>query len=557
MFAGMRMQWLAGLLASCLVAHAQNALPEVEAAIPAPVKALAEPALAPFPGGIVMAVSASSDKAQQHVLQGMNDLNGGWEFQASRHFAAAMREDPECLLAHWGMVVSLLAPSPETGPARNAATDRLLHLIEEGKGTELERGYAYGLIKYIEGGPAASGEAFRKVAEKFPNEMQAAIFQALFTRGGYDEMGSATPDQEKAETILLALIHKYPESPLPLNALLTIRAEAPDLSGSLEMVRKLTQMVPSYAPYHHLLGHYEWRCGNHGKAASAFGRASTLYAKWMKENGVTIADCPELVRGESYRIVAMVSKGDFDNAVASAKRLANTAIPADRMGSPGARLLMWEAKTLPARILMRRGIEHVAAGALASLPTPEETRTYREKSLSYWWIDGLRIALEAQRLLDAGETEKARDTITILGQHGESMAQLQKAANALGERSAWNRAFRAMEVIASDMRGRLSLQGPEENRGTAYNWFRSATDRQRPSNLLLPPVVLMPMAIRVGDFYLTQHKPAEAVEAYEEALRAFPNDMNALRGLKKAYAKAMQPEKEAQTQQRIEELQAQ
>ena len=52
-------------------------------------------------------------------------------------------------------------------------TDRLLDLVEQGKGTELERGYAYGLIKYIEEGPAGAANAFRKVAEKFPNDLQA------------------------------------------------------------------------------------------------------------------------------------------------------------------------------------------------------------------------------------------------------------------------------------------------------------------------------------------------------------------------------------------------
>ena len=44
----------------------------------------------------------------------------------------------------------------------------------------------------------------------------------------------------------------------------------------------------------------------------------------------------------------------------------------------------------------------------------------------------------------------------------------------------WNRAFRALEVLASDLRGRLAMAGPKDRRGTAYNWFASAADRQRP-----------------------------------------------------------------------------
>ena len=64
--------------------------PDVEDAIPDAVKALGEPAMVNFPNGIRMAVTAATEKAQAHVNQGMNHLHGGWEFEASRHFAAAV-----------------------------------------------------------------------------------------------------------------------------------------------------------------------------------------------------------------------------------------------------------------------------------------------------------------------------------------------------------------------------------------------------------------------------------------------------------------------------------
>lgn len=493
-----------------------------------------------------MAVSAATEKAQEHVLQGLNHLHGGWEFEASRHFAVAMREDPECLLAHWGMVMSLLNPSPETGPARNAATDRLLHLVEIGRGTELERGYAYGLIKYIEEGPAGAASAFFKVAQKFPNELQAAVFAALFNRGGFDPAGDPTPAQIKAETDLLALIEKHPQSPVPLNALLLIRAEGPDLASSLELARKLAGMMPDYAPSQHLLGHYEWRCGQHKRAAAAFSQAAALYDAWMKRQKANIADCPEWARAECYRIVSMVSVGDFEVAYTAARQLAATPIPKDRTGSPGTRFLLWDVKTLPARILIHSGKQGKAVQAADSLPKPADIAEFRKDSLAYWWIDGLRFALEAQRLIDKGDFEEARNVIGVITQHGEKMVGTQAAAVAGGERSQWIRAFRALEVLASDIRGRLAMAGPEDQRETAYNWFASATDRQHPSPLLLPPMILTPMASRLGEFQLAQKRPPEAIEAFQRALASFPNDMNSLVGLQKAYqAAGKAPEAEA------------
>ena len=558
----MRSRFIGALLAAGIAACRLMAepaapdavIPDVEVAIPPPVKALPQPALHPFPNGIRMAVSTTSEGAQQHVLQGLNHLHGGWEFEASRHFAAALRADPDCLLAHWGMVMALLNPTPETGPARNAATDRLLALIDQGKGTELERGYAYGLVKYFEEGPTGAAIAFRRVSDRFPNEMQASVFTALFNRGGYDAAGDATADQETAEKRLLGLMEKHPDSPVPLNALLTIRAEGPDLSKSLNLARNLCRMAPDYAPYFHLLGHYEWRCGNHGEAAAAFGKAAGFYQKWMRENNAGIADCPEWIRAETYRIVALISRGEFETGYAAARQIAATPVPEDRPASPGARFLLWEAKTLPARVLLHRGFKGNAVEAANSLPKPDEVKPLHKHSLAYWWIDGLRIALETQRLLDAGKVDEARQVVEALTKHGEGMARIQSAAANGGERSAWLRSFRALEVLASDLRGKVAMGGPEDLRGAAFNWFSSAADRQLPSPLLLPPMLITPMAVRLGEYRLATGNPAEAIESYQRALKAFPNDISALEGLVRAYKAAGESAKAAETETLIGKL---
>ena len=554
----MRMQrtlrWLAGILLTASMAA--DELPDVEQAIPPPVKALGKPALRGFPGGIRMAVTAANDEAQAHVNQGLNHLHGGWEFEASRHFAAAMREDPACLLAHWGMLMCLIDPAPESLAARNAAAERMLELIELGGGTELERGYAYGLVKYMQEGPAAAADAFRKVADKFPNDLQAAVFAALFGRGGFDESGEAKPDQEAAEKRLLELIEKHPQSPVPLHALLFIRAEGADPSASLDLVHKLGWMVPDYPPFLHLTGHYEWRSGHHKEAAAAFERAASRYQEWMKEQEISVADCPEWVKAECYRVVALASSGDFETALAAAKQVAATPLFEDRPSSPGNRMLLWEAKTLPARLLLARSAKGDVAAAAASLPKPDSLKKFHDHTLAYWWIDGVRFAIEAERLLEKGDLKGAREVLQALAQHGESFARIRPAAAAGGEASFWNRSFRAMEVLAGDLRGRVALAGPANFRGTAYNWFSSAADRQLPASLLMPPAVLRPMAAQLGRYFLDAKQYDEAVEAYQRALAAFPNHMASLTGLQSAYEKSGRAAEAGEILRRIETLKA-
>jgi tetratricopeptide (TPR) repeat protein len=531
-------------------------LPDVEQAIPPPVKALGKPLLRGFPGGIRMAVTAANDEAQAHVNQGLNHLHGGWEFEASRHFAAAMREDPSCLLAHWGMVMCLIDPAPESLAARNAAAERMLELIELGGGSELERGYAYGLVKFIQEGSAVAADAFRKVAERFPNDLQASVLAALFGRGGFDESGEATPDQEEAEKRLLDLIKKHPQSPVPLHALLFIRAEGADPAASLGLVHKLGWMVPDYPPFLHLTGHYEWRCGNQAEAASAFERAASRYQDWMKEQQISVADCPEWIKAECYRVVALASMGDFDGALSAAKQVAATPLFEDRPSSPGNRMLLWEAKTLPARLLLSRSAKGDVAAAAASIPKPDSLKKFHDHTLAYWWIDGVRFVIEAERLLEKKDLNGAREVLQALAHHGESFAKIRPAAAAGGEASFWNRSSRAMEVLASDLRGRVALAGPANFRGSAYNWFSSAADRQLPAPLLMPPAVLKPMAAQLGRYFLDAKQYDEAIEAYQRALVAFPNDMASLAGLQSAYEKAGRAAEAEEILRRIETLKA-
>ncbi|MGJ8643978.1 MAG: hypothetical protein ACSHX9_11260 [Luteolibacter sp.] len=521
------------MLTACMYAFSEE-IPEIHACIPEAISNLAEPKPRSFPKGLSTAITAATKKAQTHTIQGLNHLHGGWEFEAMRHFAVAMKEDPQCLMAHWGMIMTMLTPSIETNTCRLATSQRMLELINTGVGTDLERGYAYGLLKYMEEGPAGASNAFIKVANKFPNEIQAQIFAALFGRSGYDDLGEIKPDQELAEKRLLKLIKANPGNAVPLNALLLIRAEGADLRQSLHLARELCEISPDYPPYQHLLGHYEWRCGEHSKAASAFGRAATLYSNWIKNNDATPADCAEWVRAECYRIVALISKGDFDNAIASAEKIATTSVDSTRPSAPGTRKLLWDAKTLPARVYMARNRPGDSAKALASLQSPEDAAPFREKSLSYWWLDGLRITLNARTLIESGDLTKASESAAALSYHGEAMLKKRAAAFTIGEQSEWMNAFRSLEVLAAELRGRLALAGPEDGRGSAFNWFRAAADRQKPATMLNPPSLLTPMAMRLGDYYLSIKKPRNAVDAYEEAIEDFPNDQVTLDKLRNA-----------------------
>ena len=499
-------------------------IPGIGQAIPEAVMRLPAPTSSGTPTGITLAVATASEATQTHVNMGLNHLHFGWEFEAARHFAAAMRDDPNCLLAHWGMVMALLEGAPETIANRNAAAERMVSLIEDGIGTAIERDYSYALLKQLTDGPEAAANAFRKVVGRFPNDMQAGVLLALFTRGGYDVTGEPTPDQENSEKMLLNWIQKMPGNPVPMNALATICAEAPNLSKTLLYARELCAAHPEYPPFQHLLGHCEWRCGNHREALNAFSKSAALYEKWMNENKITAADCPEWLDAQCYRIITLNSMGRRQEAFDAALQLSETKIPDERKNSPGARVLWWDVKTLPARLALDAGTLPESIADEKLLPSANVAKDLAKHSLAHWWINGLRLALETHRQIQANQLDSARNTINALGQHGEMMAGSQKIATQSAERSEWNRAFRALEMIAANARGQLALAGPEENRNIAYNWFSAAADRQTPAPLMKAPLVPTPMTGQIGEYFMATNQAAEAIEAFETALKAFPND---------------------------------
>jgi tetratricopeptide (TPR) repeat protein len=537
------MRYLVALVASlglAVAADEKNQIPAVDAVISARVKSLPEPAPIPVPKGITMAITATDPKAQKHVLDGIANLHGGWDFEAYRHFVAALQLDPECLMAHWGVVVALIDPEPDLIPVRTAALKRLVELVEQEAGTELERDYAYAIGVFFNNGPAACSDAFRKISEKFPNDPQLKLMQAAFGRGGYDDSGSPTPDQERAETILDEMLAKDPDHPLFLNAFLTIRAEAPDLRGDLARARRLCEVAPGYAPFLHLLGHYELRNGNIAQAIEAFTQAGEIYSQWMKSSGVSHSDCPGWVKAECYRAAALANKGDYNSALAVAKTVAAIKVPPEEARREGAQLLLWEGRTLATRLLMRRSQPGDTALAIAALPKPEDQKVYEKDKRTHcaWFYQGLAFLLESRKKLEEGKLQEAQEIASAVTLHGEKMAENRDAAAAAGERSAWIRAFKALEISASELRGAMAMAGPKDGIGSAFNWYRAALDRQTPPSMLMPPTVLLPMEARLGEYYLAKGDAKAAVDILVEAQGKHTNDIEILTRLQKALTKA-------------------
>ena len=105
------------------------------------VAGMKAPKMRPGTVGVQMTISSPSQKVREHVRQGFALVHAQWDFEAYRHFCAALAEDPDCLMAYCGVTLALVQPFSEFADQRRAAVTRMLDMIDadnkavvEGKG---------------------------------------------------------------------------------------------------------------------------------------------------------------------------------------------------------------------------------------------------------------------------------------------------------------------------------------------------------------------------------------------------------------------------------------
>ena len=495
---------------------------------------------------IPMAISSPSALASKHVLQGLAHIQAAWDFEAYRHFCEALKLDPDCMMAYWGIGLALAAPNNEFTQQRQVAVMRMIELIDatrevNGKqlpiATKMEQDYALALAELFRL-TGKVGEAFKRLADAYPGNLQSQCLAIYLQRDGYDQFG---PRAKQALAIeqMEELVEANPDNVAVLGFWVMLHGEAPEATTKLReqilpVVRKIARKVPDFPPYQHLLGHFEWRCGNHALAESALKRATALYAVHNEKHGLSVHESAGWIRSQLYLATAMQSRGNFEEAMTIAVRLSELEVDSGRLGSKGASLLMWEARTLPARLYLARGKEGDFARAISSLPGKDDSflQEVKERTMSVFYLECLMQYLECRQALEKGETGIAQQKALALSTIQQRMESLKSQALKSASISEYVRALAGVKVYAAEARGLVALAQATSGsqRQIARSWFKTAVDKQQRPALLMPPVVLSPMELRLAQYYLAAEDSVKAVESYQSAIRRRPNDLQSLLG---------------------------
>ncbi|MCP5536472.1 MAG: tetratricopeptide repeat protein [Akkermansiaceae bacterium] len=539
--------------------------------VDARVAKMAVPEPRPDMVGIKMSISSPSPKAREHVQQGLALVHAQWDFEAYRHFCAALVEDEDCLMAYCGVALALAKPYSEYSEYRRVAVERMLDLLDaDDKAVAEGKAGRYPMVEKkfvlataaLSTSPRTAGALFHKVAEEYPQAIQARLLSVFMTRGGYDVLGNPSLEQDFAIKKTRELLKLHPDNPMVLGFWLALNAEVPNQAMDIKKeilpyARQLVKKCPRVPSWQHTLGHFEWRAGNYLLAERAFTRAAELYAEWMKREGVGPNDCEGYIRAKCYLANTLYQRGDFPSAMRVAKEIRAMKLDPERPRSPGNQILLWCGYTLPARLYAAHGADGDLNRALESFPSKEALAPYaahaKYPTLAGVYVEALSAYIGSRKAIAAQDLTAAKTLRDVTFRSRiVSMAKVAEGAMRSSDYSHYFNAGSSLAIYDMELAGLIALNGPEDMRMAASNWFRSARDKQGIPSLMMPPAVISPMENRLAEYYLRTGDNAAAYEAYQEGLKRYPNNMSSLLGAKRCLELLGKKEDAARVQKHIE-----
>ena len=518
------------------------------------VAKMARPSISKSMKGMQSRVSTSSPKAREHVRQGFALVHAQWNFQAYRHFSAALAIDPECIMAYAGVTLALIQPFNEYADCRRAAVLRMLDMndadkagIKQGQKARFsasERGFVDAIAALVSQNPESASDMFLKVAIEDPRFIQAKMIAVFLNRGGYNVANE--PSQKRLDALkeTQRLMEEHPNNWMVMGFWLMLNAEAPFSvlnikEEILPHARYLTKKCPDIPTWQHALGHFEWRAGNYLLAERAFKRAIKLYEEWMQREGVELNDCEGYVKSKCYLANTLFQRDDFSGAMKVAMSLRALKPDPARPQSEGNQIILWRAFHRPARLYIARDDRENMALALESLPPREEIEPFSNHpkfpTLAGVYIEALAAYIASRTAIDDQMFEMAnRLRSERLRGLIKKLASVVDGAMMSADFTHYFNAGSSLAVYDMELAGLIAAAGDAGLRSTALNHFMSARDKQGVPSLMMPPLVLSPMENRIGDYYYSVGRHADAYEAYYQGLQRYPHNMASLTGVQRS-----------------------
>lgn len=468
------------------------------------------------------AISANADKqlgkvhfetsctpaAQKLFNQGMLYQHSFWYRSSNRSFEDALKADPQCAIAHWGIALSLLynphaPPPPANLPLGLAAIQNAKALNAK---TQRERDYIDALAAmYVDYDKVDHRtrvqnylKAQEQVAQKYPKDIEAQIAYAITLNVAASPTDKTYANQLKGAALLEPIYKKQPQHPGVAHYLIHLYDYPPIAEKGLNAAKRYAKIAPAAPHAQHMPSHIFTRVG-HWKDSIAANAESARVAKLDGEQH-------DQAHGMDYLVYAHLQLAQDKKAAAIVDEMNAIEFKIDRFAGP------YGVAASNARYVVERG-DWKAAAALQ----PKQTR--------YLYADAVTHFARALGAARSGDPAAAKADVDKLG---ELSARLKDANDAY-----WSEIVSIQQQVAGAWV--LYAEGRHDEALKASSAAADAEDKTEKHPVTPGP--LAPARELYGAMLLERGMAGEALVAYEAVLAKEPNRLATSIGAAKAASK--------------------
>jgi tetratricopeptide (TPR) repeat protein len=452
---------------------------------------------------------------QEQFERGVAMLHSFFFPETVKAFEGIIAADPDCAMAYWGLAISQ-RPNPLVPPWAADNLKRGLDAIQKGKAlakTDRERDWLAALEQAFAGYetvPTTTRSeryeaAMEKLARKYPEDKEAAIFYALALLEAVDHRDKTYARQLKATTIMEPIDRAQPNHPGLAHYIVHAYDFEPLAARGVAAADRYARVAPAAPHAQHMPSHIYSMLGRWDdsiRSNTAAVKASRDYAA-RNFPGTTYSQEPHAQDFMAYAYLQLGQNRD-------AKRVVDELATVTKY-SGGRTYGRDTGQVAPAaRYVLERGAWREAL----DLPVRTDFYAYAQA------IPRFVRAVGAAKL---GKPDTAKDEI----------AQLQALSKA-AENNYWSEQIHVLVLGASAWQARAEGRNDE-----ALKVMRGAADLEDSTEKHVSMENrLYPMREMLGDMLLEAGQPALALQAYEASLHAAPNRLRGFYGAAKAASAA-------------------
>jgi hypothetical protein len=211
--------------------------------------------------------------AQAEFNRAMALYHSFWWPAAAEAFGAVAQADPTCGMAHWGRAMVIL-DNPFTWPANLAPKLKDVSAALEaarstGLNSQREKDYVEAVAVFVrdhekvdhQARLRAYEEAMAKLAERYPDDKEAAILSALITSANFSPADKTYANQLKAAGTLEKFVSSNPDHPGVAHYMIHSYDYPPIAKHGVEAARKYATIAPDSPHALHMPSHIFTRLG--------------------------------------------------------------------------------------------------------------------------------------------------------------------------------------------------------------------------------------------------------------------------------------------------------